>query len=188
MSFAAHAQQQELQLGLRDTYFGRIGWKSPQGFIVGGEMSLFNSAEQNQIGRLYVGFEKQINEALYLLAEGSFAMNFENRYQQTGLKLYGRRDWRWLGVAMSFYPNYDTQLKMQWDGEIEASGHILNDLDVCVSYGNLPEYREDLKYIRFGLLFKAKNLWVKPMVNMPDMNNEHMRIIVSLGWKFKFDK
>lgn len=183
----ANAQQHELHLGLRDTYFARLGWKMPQGFIVGGEMSMFNSAERNQIGRLYAGYEKKIAEVWNLSAESSFALNFEGRYRQAGLKLYGQRNWKWLSMALTAYPNYDSQLRMQWDGEIEASGHILSDLDLCVSYGNIPEYREDLKYVRIGLLFKTNKLWVKPMVNLPDVNNEHLRIIVSLGWKFEFD-
>lgn len=182
LSMSASAQQ-ELRLGLRDTYFARLSWKSSIGYILGGEMSLFNSSETNQIGRIYVGFEKNFSENWDFSSEAAFSMNFDNRYKQTSIKVRSQKDWKWIGVALCCYPNYDTQLKMQWDGEIEALGHILNDLDLCVSFGNIPEYREDIKYFRFGILFKSDNLWVKPLVNLPDNNIEHMRIIVSLGWR-----
>lgn len=184
----ASMRAQELQVGLRDTYFVRLGWKSAKGLIAGGEMSLFNSAERNQIGRLYAGYEHNWETGWKLLTAVNGAVNFENRYQQYGVLAHGIKSWKWIDVSASFYPNYDTQLKMQWDGEIEVAGHILEDADICVAYGNIPEYREDIEYLRLGLWFHTKNLWVKPMINLPAMNHDHLRVIVSLGWRFELNK
>lgn len=97
---------------------------------------------------------------------------------------------------MSINPHYDTKLGMKVCFDVEAFGTLWrNDkiegvtqkLDVCASFGNMPEYRDNTKNLRLGLKFTSGNLWVQPELCVPGIDKQYdkIRILCSMGWRIK---
>lgn len=61
-------------------------------------------------------------------------------------------------------------------------------LELCASFGNIPEYRDNVKNMRVGIRFLCGNLWVKPEISVPgisDLVAKRVRVLCSMGVVFE---
>ena len=119
--------------------------------------------------------------------------------------------WNRLGWYVSLNPNYDSVLDFQINYNIGASiaiwmcsdtilsihkgekreSSMKQRLELCASFGNTPEYRDNVKNMRVGVKFSCGNLWVKPEISVPgisDLVAKRVRVFCSMGWCLNFSK
>ena len=201
--FGAHAQQ--IEFGLRDNQFIRadfivaIANNEYHAYIMGWEQSLLNVKMKEQSGRIFAGYRytKSNFLAKAIIYGGT---EYDRRWQVFGTLLNGLYRWNYFGVGASLNPNYDTNLGFQLNYDIETSITVLKEsivsfglqqVEVTASFGNIPEYRDNIQNMRVGLKFTSGNLWVHPEVCIPgfgdkDRTSNRIRVLCNMGWNFKF--
>lgn len=200
-------QAQELELGLRDNqfvradYIGSIARSEYHHYVAGFEQSLLNVKMKEQSGRLFAGYmyKDQTLEASGIVYGGS---EYTGNWQVAGALLKGHYTWKRLGIGTAVNPHYDTKLGFQFNYDVEASVAVWaktfeqfgkQQLDVCASFGNMPEYRDNIQNLRVGLKFTSGNLWVQPEISVPeigdkDKTSDKIRVLCSLGLRMKIKK
>ncbi len=182
---------QQIEVGLRDNQFARASYKSTQGWLVGYEQSLLNVRLKEQSARLFAGyvFDKK---TWALRSAAYYGSEFSGSWHTTGAIIDGTL--RLPGVYFEgiLNPNYDSGLGFTFCYQAEVGVGLLNSsdghnrVDLCASYGDIPEFRLPTQYIRAGLKFSVNNLWVKPTLCFPlkDTANgqKYLRVICSFGW------
>ena len=194
---------QSIGIGLRDNqyihldYMGKIN-NPKNNWIIGYEQSLLNVKIKEQNGRLYAGYlftNNLITLATILYGNSEYT----NKWNSIGGNIKGIYNYRFLKVTATLNPNYDSDLKFQFNYDFGVYLRIykaktLTDqsLFITTSYGNIPEYRQNNKKICLGLEFVNGNLWVKPLICIPNIFNDqiekHIRVLCNLGWRFNFNK
>jgi len=185
---SAQEQEKSLEVGLRDNQFAHFNFLGESGWIVGYEQSLMNVKMKEQTGRLFVGQTKDWQHFGYTWTTYA-GMDYHRSYGMYGALASARcRLWRFLFDA-TLNPNYDTGYKFQMNYDAGASFNLFptHGIALCASYGNLPEFRNNINYCRLGMKLTSsdENLWVKPEVCLPNIGkgSEYLRVLVSLGWR-----
>jgi len=197
---------QSIGLGLRDNQFARVDYEGAfrksqvHHWQVGLEQSMLNVKPKNQSGKLYAGYLYDKN-ALRIECDAYFGSEYSRVWNVYGAYLSGEYQYKILSLGATINPNKDSKLGQQLNYDIELGAslwkndaldsHMKQSVDVYASYGNIPEYRDNVKNARIGLKFTSGNLWVRPEVSIPGIDkrsSEYMRVLCSLGWKFEFGK
>lgn len=196
-------QAQSLELGLRDNqyihinYIGKI--KNPNNnWIIGYEQSLLNVKLKEQSGRLFVGYLFTKDQITFsgVVYGGS---EYTSKWKIIGGNINGTYNYRYLKVAATLNPNYDSDLNFQFNYDLglyflvyKAKTAINQSLYITTSIGNIPEYRQNNEKLCIGLEFISGNLWVKPLISLPDIFNHHLekhiRVLCNLGWRINWKK
>ncbi len=123
---------------------------------------------------------------------------YNGDWRSCGLFLKGRYDQKYFGIGATINSHYDSGLDFLFNYDIEASATLWQretpqsqSLRLCVSFGNLPEYCDNVKNLRVGLRFNSGSLWVHPEVSIPgiaDNGFDHIRVLCSMGWRLNFKK
>lgn len=190
------AKAQSLELGLRDNQYAHASFIGKNRWLIGYEQSVLNVKAKEQSGRLFVGYiYERSSWSVTGIAYGGteYAWN----WQAYGAIAKGEFTKKRLGIGGTLNANYDTYFDFQMNYDINvkyaivqkyASEHGKQQLDVCASFGNIPEYRENVKNLRIGLKFTSGNLWVQPDVCIPNIekgSSKHIRMLCSLGWNLE---
>lgn len=196
---------QELGLGLRDNqyfranYIGQISNSEKHHYILGFEQSLLNVKMQEQSGRFFAGYLFE-NSSWTVTGIAYGGEEYAGDWYVTGAWLNAHYIWNRLELGATINPNYDSKLDFQLNCDVEAAvavwkktyGQIEKQrLDFCCSFGNLPEYRDNLKNLRVGLRFTNGQLWVLPEICVPgvgdkDNASNKIRVLCSMGWRLEF--
>lgn len=135
---------------------------------------------KEQSGRLFAGYLFE-DGGLTASAIAYGGTEYAANWQVAGACLNGRYDWKRLGVGVTVNPNYDTKLGFQFNYDFEASiavwskpieGFGKQQLDACASFGNMPEFRDNICNLRVGIKFTSGNLWVQPEICIPGMGDK----------------
>ena len=187
------ADAQRLEIGLRDNQYAHIGYRANVGWIAGVEQSLLNVKVKEQSGRLFAGYtygaEKwTIGGAAY------YGTEYSGDWQAYGVLAGGAFDWGIVRAEGRINPHNDTGLDFElcYQGEVGVTVWKKNEqacrerVELCASYGNIPEYRMAVKQLRLGMRFTSGNLQVCPMISIPDIDKEngskHIRVLCSFCW------
>ncbi len=191
---ALKSEAQVIELGLRDNRFARIGYITTKDFYFGVEQSLLNVKVKEQNGRLYGGYSinKQFWNADLSIYGGT---EYNGNWQIIGGYLRGGFSYNSINLTGIINPNYDTGLDFQLNYNVVLGYSIIGKKDdgnqrvsVNVSYGNIPEFRDNVNNLRIGVKFISYNLCVQPEIAIPGINkdNTHIRVLCNFYWRFKF--
>lgn len=184
---------QSIEMGLRDNQYARANYHSAKGWIAGYEQSLLNARLKEQSGRLFTGYEfKRDNWKVKAVAYcGS---EYTGIWQVYGAWMEGAYQLHGIYFDAIINPNYDTGFDFSFCYQAEVGVSLWKKqennqkVEICASYGNIPEYRKAVNNFQGGLKFTSNNLWVKPMVFIPLANNDcgqtYFRVLCSFGWCF----
>lgn len=184
---------QEIYLGLRDNNYTQIHFKSNKNIIVGYEQSILSVDFKEQNGCLYTGYNRRFNN---LAVNGLlyYKTEYSQRWNTYGVLISSIWDYNKFGISLSINPNRDSGLGFQFNYNIDAFYELWKKkrsdnetIDLSISYGNLPEFRDNNKNVRVGLKFTNGNLWVKPQICMPEISSsnykyQQVRVLCSLGY------
>lgn len=176
-----HAQR--LYFGVRHNDYLQAGFVHATGLTAGIELSAYNCALRRQTGRLSAGYCQSVGSwrSLALL---SAATQFEGVYSQYALLVGTSYRGHWGDVGIELMPNYDSALKDQWDAEVALRLRLCDDIAAYAAAGNLPEYREDITYLRVGADFHHGSLWVLPTLSFAFTDWKDTRLLISMGYSF----
>lgn len=194
LTFSIVVLGQSIEIGLRDNLYAHAYYRSAKGFLAGYEQSLLNTRLKEQSGRVFAGymFDKEvwsIGGAAYLGTE------YSGSWQSFGAYLEGLYRPNGFYVDAIVTPHYDTGFCFIVCYQVEAGFSLFSrqennySLELCASYGNVPEYRQAIDLLRTGLKFSSGNLWVKPMLCIPRLANnsgqKYLRVLCSFGWSLQ---
>lgn len=183
---------QNVELGLRDSHFARVGYLTKYNLFFGLEQSLLNVKLKEQSGRLLVGY-RHINQFWNTEVFVYGGTEYNGSWQAFGAILRGDFFYKRLVFAGTINPNYDTGLDFQFNYDVEAgivlwerNANYCQNIVFVTSYGNIPEFRDNVRNLRVGMKFVAGNLWVHPEISIPGIveGETHLRVLCNLGWKF----
>ena len=182
---------QSIEVGLRDNNYVHADFRSKSGWIAGYEQSLLNVALKEQSGRVFARYVLN-KEQWDISGTAYYGTEYTGNWQTYGAFVEGIYRMKHLYVDGIINPHYDTGLdfKLCYQAEVSFSLWYKQEnnqrIELCASYGNVPEYRQTTDNLRAGLKFKAGNLWVKPMISIPfeekDDSQTFIRVICSFGW------
>jgi len=184
---------QGIEVGLRDNNFLHANYKSKGGCIAGYEQSLLNVSLKEQSGRLFAGYAFD-KEFMGFSGTAYYGTEYTGNWHVYGAFVEGSYRIGRFYLNAILNPHYDTGLDFNFCYQAEADVTLWKKsekheiIELCISYGNVPEYRLATNNTRVGLKFTSGNLWVKPMVYLPFNDNangqKHIRVICSFGWSF----
>lgn len=191
LTLASYSQQ--IGIGLRDNQYVNAEFIGKQHYVIGFEQSLLNVRIPEQSGKLYAGYEREIKNVSFrgILYGGS---EYTGHWQSAGSQLSVGYHHKRFGATATLNPHYDTDLKFLFCYNAEAYRRVcLSDktvsmpqsLDIVASYGNIPEYRDAVNNLRFGIKYTCGNFWFKPVLCIPGINenNKYLRVLCSVGWR-----
>ena len=207
------ANAQNLELGLRDNQYVLVCYikGNRHKWIVGYEQSLLNVAVREQSGKTFVGYHYSDN---YWQAYGTvyYGSEYTGNWHTYGTLLHGGYQRKWFGLALELNMNKDSGLDFQYNYDVQASVSIWQHdgnvrfisrkcrkekterlsqrADICVSFGNIPEFRNNVRNLRAGIKLANGNLWVLPEICIPSIggNNigkDYIRVLCNLGWTIR---
>lgn len=190
---ALRTEAQVIELGLRDNQFARIGYITTKNYYFGVEQSLLNVKVKEQSGRLYGGYclNKQFWNANLSIYGGT---EYGGNWQIIGGYLRGGFSYNSINLIGTLNPNYDTGLEFQLNYNVAIGYRIMEkkedgnqSVTVNASYGNIPEFRDNVKNLRIGVKFISSNLCVQPEIAIPGINedNTHIRVLCNFNWRLK---
>lgn len=206
-----HAQS--FELGLRDNqyvhvcYMNNITKDNRHEWIIGYEQSLLNVKAKEQSGKTFVGYQYSDN-SWTAFGNVYYGSEYTGNWHTYGTLLHGSYQRKWLGLALElnlnkdsgldFQCNYDVQASVaiwQREGNVQFSGRkgegkterLSQRADINVSFGNIPEFRDNVKNLRAGIKFTNGNLWILPEVCIPGIGGDYVgkkyiRVLCNLGW------
>lgn len=188
---------QSVGLGLRDNQYIHACYINQHKWLIGYEQSLLNVRIKEQSGRIFAGyiFEKDMWTIMGITYGG---IEYAGNWQAGGAIVKGGMIKKRMSIGATFNINYDSYFDVQLNYDIDVHFAILRkitenldkkQLDFCVSWGNLPEYRDNIKYLRVGMRFMNNNLWIQPEFCMPHILNRssnYLRVLCSFGWIWNF--
>ena len=188
---------QSLKVGLRDNQFAQITFIGSKQWLLGYEQSLLNVKLKEQNCRLYSGYLYS-NNCWDVEGIAYYGFEYDCSWQTYGFLTRGGYKWRCLSVIGALLPHYDSGLGFDfcYQSDVVVSlweRHNSNEkVELVATYGNIPEYRMAVDNIRIGLKFQSGNLWVKPLVYLPIINQEtgakYIRFLCSFEWIVNFGK
>lgn len=195
------AYSQNIEFGMRDNQYARIDYVDKKSWLVGFEQSILNVKAQEQSGRLFCGYQFY-NNIWKIDGVAYIGTEYSGKWNVVGALFNTSVDYNKLGASLSINPNKDSGFDIQMNYNVEGSYNVWNNkndalryekLDICASFGNIPEFRDNNKNLRVGLIFKSGNLWVKPTVCIPgiaedDFGEGNVRVLFNMGWKLKMNK
>lgn len=188
-----HVMAQDIELGLRDNQYAHVDYVDRRGWLVGYEQSLLNVKLKTQNGRLFAGY--QLSGKGWLASAVAYGGGeFSGNWKAYGADFRGVYTWKCMELGLTLNPNYDTGLDFQFNYNAMAAISVYRkekesqSVKLTVSYGNIPEFRDNVNNFRFGMQFINGDLWVKPELSVPkfaeDSDNTYIRVLCSFGWKF----
>ncbi len=190
----AAAYSQRIEVGLRDNSYLHANYRSKSGWITGYEQSLLNASVKEQNGRLFAGYVLD-KEQWDISGTAYYGTEYTGNWQAYGAFVEGLYHTNHFYVDGILNPHYDTGLEFDFCYRLEAGISLWRKqensqrLELCASYGNVPEYRQATDNFRAGFKFTSGNLWVKPMLCVPITDNEsgqkYLRVICSFGWSMQ---
>lgn len=191
------AKSQSVEIGLRDNQYVHACYIDRKKWLIGYEQSLLNVKVKEQNGRIYAG---------YILKKGSYhaagiayvGTEYARRWQVSGVILNGEIFKKRIGMGGTLNANYDTYFDFQFNYDIHVQyafwqkskeNREKQQLDFGLSFGNLPEYRNNIKNLRIGMKFASGNLWVLPEVCIPNLEKgsfDYLRMLCNFGWILNF--
>ena len=181
---------QSIAIGLRDNQFANIGYVFKQNITVGYEQSLLNVKLKEQSGRLFVGYNYNNGNWLFssLLYTGG---EYSGNWKVYGGDICTTFCYKRLALSGTLNPNYDTGLAFQLNYNVAAlfnlwlaKGDLGEQVGATMSYGNIPEFRDNVENLRIGLKFECGKLWVHPEIVFPNVRgeNKHIRVLCNMGF------
>lgn len=193
LAASANVYAQSIEMGLRDNQYARTNYHSAKGWIAGYEQSLLNARLEEQSGRVFTGYEFK-RESWDVKAIAYFGSEYTGIWQTYGAWIEGAYQLNRIYFDAMVNPHYDTGLDFSFCYQVEVGVSLWKKqennqkVELCASYGNIPEYRKTVRNLQGGLKFTSNNLWVKPMIFMPLTNNDYgqkyLRVLCSFGWCF----
>ena len=190
-STTVHAQS--VVMGLRDNQYARAYYHSAKGWIAGYEQSLLNTKLEEQSGRIFTGYEFK-RESWDVKAVAYCGSEYTGLWQAYGAWMEGAYQLHGFYFNAVINPHYDTGLDFSFCYQAEVGVSLWKKqknnqkVEICVSYGNIPEYRMTVNSLRAGMKFISRNLWVKPIISLPIANSDYgqnyVRVLCSFGWCF----
>lgn len=195
------AYSQNIEFGMRDNQYAHIDYLDKKLWFIGIEQSILNVKPQEQSGRLFGGYQYNC-DIWKIIGLAYVGTEYSGRWNVVGALFNVSVDYDKMGASLSINPNKDSGLDFQMNYNIEGRYQVWNNknemlkdekLDICASFGNIPEFRDNNKNLRVGLLFSSGNLWVKPTVCIPgiaedDFGKGNVRVLFNMGWKLRFKK
>ena len=188
---------QSLEVGLRDNQFGHAAYVSKKGLFAGYEQSMLNVKMKEQCGRLFAGYT-YVNANWNIIGASYFCTEYNGSWHSYGISIQSEYRWHRLYLAGILNPNYDSGLDFDFCYQAEAGLSLWERagsderVELCASYGNVPEYRMPVENYRIGFKFSSGNLWVKPMICFPlpdqESGSKYMRVLCSFGWMVKMKR
>lgn len=191
---------QSIHVGLRDNQFAHVAYdskiaKSLEHHVFAGyEQSILSVKVKNQSGRIFAGYRYD-KSALSIGCNAYFGSEYSGNWHIYGCNIFGDYTYKRLILGAVINPNYDSKLKGQFNYKLDVGFAVWNNhchednlkqkVELYASYGNMPEYRDNIKNMRVGIRFVYGNLWVKPEIDVPGIegrSNEYLRVLCSMGW------
>lgn len=181
---------QSIAIGLRDNQFAKIGYVFKHNYTIGYEQSLLNVKLKEQSGRMFAGYQYINGNWLFsglLYFGGEYSGNWKVYGGNVSTSFYYKR----LALSGTLNPNYDTGMAFQFNYDVAASFNLWLAKDALgervgatISYGNIPEFRDNVDNLRIGLKFECGKLWVHPEIAFPNVGgeNKHIRVLCNLGF------
>ena len=92
-------------------------------------------------------------------------------------------------IGAEYIPYYDKDLKFQHGWSVGAQTKLYKQISLFAAYGRKPDYRIAYERLYFGFDFEYKELWVKPMAEIPSYDSgirwSHSKIVVSMSYNFE---
>ena len=155
------------------------------------EQSLLNVKLKEQSGRLFVGYQ-HMNQFWNTDISIYGGTEYTGNWQVFGAILNGSFIYKRLILAGTINPNYDSGLDFQFNYDIDA-GLLLWEKNTTysqsiafnLSYGNIPEFRDNVRNLRFGIKFNSGSLWILPEISIPGLKEgeTYIRALCNFGWK-----
>lgn len=189
--FSLKVYTQSFEFGIRDSQFAKFTYVTRRNFYVGFEQSILNVKVKEQNGLLFAGYKYLKNN---WKADGCIygGTEYDGRWWSAGTFLQVDYFFKSILLSGTINYSYDSGLKHQFSYDLDV-GYIVwkrsnssNQFAALkMSYGNIPEYRENVKYLRIGTLFRSGNLWVQPEICVPGVDNDinKVRVLCNLGWE-----
>lgn len=191
-------KSQSVEVGLRDNRYAHACYIDRNKWLIGYEQSLLNVKVKEQNGRIYAGY---ILEKGACIATGIAYVGTEyaRKWQVGGAMVKGDIIKKRIGIGGTLNVNYDTYFNFQLNYDInaryalwrkDAENKNKQQLDIQISFGNLPEYRNNIKNLRIGMKFTSGNLWVLPEACIPNIEKksfDYLRILCCFGWIINFN-
>lgn len=183
---------QSLKVGLRDTRYGSLVYEDSHNWFIGYEQSLLNVTMKEQSGRIYAGYGFDY-EHFIVNAAAYYGTEYSATWYNYGIFVSSEYISDFFYSQLSLNGNYDSKLHMQLNAQAEVGAVVYRResdnkgnqfVSAHISFGNIPEYRDNRMNFRFGFKFQEDNLWVKPEVMFFKDNGkiDKMRIMCSMGW------
>lgn len=186
-----YLEGQSLEFGLRDNLYAHADYKGKAGWMAGYEQSLLNTAIKEQSGRVFAGYVYD-KDKLTIDGIAYYGTEYSGAWQAYGIFAECVYKLNRLSVDAILNPHYDTGLDFNLCYRAELGVRLwqiqnkCEEVELCASYGNIPEYRMAVNNFRMGFIITSGNLWIKPMVCIPQSDNssgqKYVRIICSFGW------
>lgn len=184
---------QDFEFGLRDSQFAKLGYVFSNSVFLGIEQSLLNVKMREQSGHLLLGYRHSYhnwNNNAYIYA----GIEYGGRWHRIGAQFQSGYKLKSFILTGTINPNYDSGLDFQLNYDIDAGfiifqkvNNYLDNVIVGASFGNIPEFRDNIKNLRVGIKFTSARLWVHPEISLPgiDQNANFIRVLCNFGWKLR---
>lgn len=182
---------QSIEFGLRDTQFAKLGYVLKNNVYFNIEQSLLNVKMKEQSGCFHLGYRqimRQWDNDICLYA----GTEYSGRWHKLGAYIQSCYVFNNVFLTGVINTNYDSGLDFQFNYDIDVGytiGRIkkcnLENLIVNVSFGNIPEFRDNVNNLRVGAKIISGGLWVQPEVSIPGINKNvnYIRVLCNFGWR-----
>lgn len=177
----------QVRLGLRDTYYARLGYTFSGPFSATIEHSLYSEHFINQKARIYFSYDNEW-EGFAVSVSPYFSSVWNAQYQDFGAIMRAAvRVIPRCNLDGILNAHFDTQIGYctcySFGAEVEVNAHIA----VIAHLTNIPEFRMPEKRARIGLSFNVQNLTVSPELSLP-LEDKMKTVRVLCGFSFTFEK
>ena len=175
----------QLSLNLRDSKYVGVSYLLNNGFGLSLEHSVFSQEISTQYVRGNLLFDKSLGSIDYKIAT-YYGMPYDAAYYNFGTDLSGEFPLnRTVKVFIGLNPHYDSFFKYKTCFDAGANFHLHKDVGIMASYSTKPEFRQNEKRIKVGLMLKVQNLSVYPYLSIPlEGAIKSFRLLVNLNYVF----
>jgi hypothetical protein len=144
------------------------------------------SRQSWRISALY-GVDLKIVQAV---ATPFISSDWKTTFYNVGLSLKLRNLWKdnFVKIGAEYIPYYDRDLKFQHGWAVGVQTKLYKQISLFAEYGRKPDYRIAYERMYLGFDIKAKDLCIKPMIEIPSYDSgirwTHSKIVVSMCYCF----
>ena len=148
------------------------------------------SRQSWRISALY-GMDLKVVQAV---ATPFVTSDWKTSFYNFGLSLKFRNLWKdkIVKFGVEYIPYYDKELRFQNGWAVGTQVRLYKQVSCFTEYGRNPDYRIAYERMYLGFVIEAKDLCVKPMLELPSYDSgirwTHSKIVVSLYYNFRHFK